>query len=354
MTLRLAVAHRPRSAFAGRGRTPCRCGSNHQRIRPSESPWVSNLLCTRALVMPRWTWRYSGFVTQPGVSALATGATATTPNDAMAAVAATATNLLMCAINKVTRSAPSPRHPRNAPRMPGRRRAEAGYSMPPTPARRPGGKFASHVGDAVHALSLPEDESPVTTGDQRDQFPGHCCVEGLVARGRLFSRDFFRIGVGVRRVPLPAGGDLGGGAVVPAVRPVLPRCRGTACRARRRCRSRHHLPVGATVHPGVCRGSRSRRHCPGDRWFVDETYVKVVGRWTYLYRAIDQHGPVIDVWLWVRRDLTAARGVHQPRARQWDGARRGHHGPGAGLPAAPRRVRARCPSCRGAVCEQRC
>jgi transposase-like protein len=28
----------------------------------------------------------------------------------------------------------------------------------------------------------------------------------------------------------------------------------------------------------------------GDRWFVDETYVKVAGRWTYLYRAIDQHG----------------------------------------------------------------
>ncbi len=25
----------------------------------------------------------------------------------------------------------------------------------------------------------------------------------------------------------------------------------------------------------------TRRHCPGDRWFVDETYVKVAGRWTY-------------------------------------------------------------------------
>jgi len=46
---------------------------------------------------------------------------------------------------------------------------------------------------------------------------------------------------------------------------------------------------------------------PGDRWFVDETYVKVNGRWTYLYRAVDQHGQVIDVWLSTRRDLTAAR-----------------------------------------------
>jgi IS6 family transposase len=31
-------------------------------------------------------------------------------------------------------------------------------------------------------------------------------------------------------------------------------------------------------------------HAPGDRWFVDETYVKVAGRGVYLYRAIDQHG----------------------------------------------------------------
>jgi IS6 family transposase len=53
--------------------------------------------------------------------------------------------------------------------------------------------------------------------------------------------------------------------------------------------------------------ARPRRHLPGDRWFVDETYVKVSGRWTYLYRAIDQHGQVVDVWLSRKRDLTAAR-----------------------------------------------
>ena len=41
--------------------------------------------------------------------------------------------------------------------------------------------------------------------------------------------------------------------------------------------------------------ARPARHTTGDRWFVDETYVKVAGRWTYLYRAIDQHGQVIDV-----------------------------------------------------------
>jgi hypothetical protein len=40
---------------------------------------------------------------------------------------------------------------------------------------------------------------------------------------------------------------------------------------------------------------------------VDETYVKVSGRWTYLYRAVDQYGQVIDVYLSKRRDLLAAR-----------------------------------------------
>ena len=35
--------------------------------------------------------------------------------------------------------------------------------------------------------------------------------------------------------------------------------------------------------------------------------MKVAGRWTYLYRAVDQHGQVIDVLLSARRDLAAAR-----------------------------------------------
>jgi transposase-like protein len=46
---------------------------------------------------------------------------------------------------------------------------------------------------------------------------------------------------------------------------------------------------------------------PGDRWFVDETYVKVAGRWVYLYRAIDQYGQVIDVLVSEKRDLAATR-----------------------------------------------
>jgi IS6 family transposase len=53
--------------------------------------------------------------------------------------------------------------------------------------------------------------------------------------------------------------------------------------------------------------ARPTRHAPGDRWFVDEAYVKVNGVWRYIYRAVDQHGQVIDVLLLARRDAAAAR-----------------------------------------------
>ena len=44
----------------------------------------------------------------------------------------------------------------------------------------------------------------------------------------------------------------------------------------------------------------------GDRWFVDETYVKVAGHWRYVYRAVDQYGQVIDVFVSKKRDTVAA------------------------------------------------
>jgi transposase-like protein len=42
-------------------------------------------------------------------------------------------------------------------------------------------------------------------------------------------------------------------------------------------------------------------------WRVDETYVKVKGRWTYLYRAVDSRGQTIDFLLSARRDTAAAK-----------------------------------------------
>ena len=59
--------------------------------------------------------------------------------------------------------------------------------------------------------------------------------------------------------------------------------------------------------PLLIDAARPCRHAPGDRWFVDETYAKVAGRWVYLYRAIDQFGQVIDVLVSEKRDLAATR-----------------------------------------------
>jgi IS6 family transposase len=59
--------------------------------------------------------------------------------------------------------------------------------------------------------------------------------------------------------------------------------------------------------PEFIEAARPCRHVPGNRWFADETYLKIAGKWAYLYRAVDQHGQVIDVLLSARRDLAAAR-----------------------------------------------
>src|SRR5437763_7875960 len=59
--------------------------------------------------------------------------------------------------------------------------------------------------------------------------------------------------------------------------------------------------------PLLADATRPCRHAVGDRWYVDETYVNVAGRWRYVYRAIDQYGQIIDVYVSARRDTQAAR-----------------------------------------------
>jgi transposase-like protein len=42
-------------------------------------------------------------------------------------------------------------------------------------------------------------------------------------------------------------------------------------------------------------------------WRVDETYVKIHGAWTYLYRAVDRQGRTVDFRLSPNRDVAAAK-----------------------------------------------
>ncbi len=45
----------------------------------------------------------------------------------------------------------------------------------------------------------------------------------------------------------------------------------------------------------------------GSSWRVDETYIKVKGKWTYLYRAVDKQGRTVDFLLSEKRDMAAAK-----------------------------------------------
>jgi IS6 family transposase len=59
--------------------------------------------------------------------------------------------------------------------------------------------------------------------------------------------------------------------------------------------------------PLLADAARPSRHAVGDRWFVDETDVKVAGRWRYVRRAVDQYSQIIDVYVSAKRDFRAAR-----------------------------------------------
>jgi len=62
------------------------------------------------------------------------------------------------------------------------------------------------------------------------------------------------------------------------------------------------------IAPLITQKLRKRRKGKvGNSWFVDESYVKVNGKWHYLYRAIDRDGNLVDVRLSPKRDKAAAK-----------------------------------------------
>src|SRR3954451_10557762 len=70
----------------------------------------------------------------------------------------------------------------------------------------------------------------------------------------------------------------------------------------------------STIARGVLRYApelhkRLRRELPPPNrsWPVDETYIRVAGAWTYLYRAVDSTGATIDFMLSRKRDVVGAK-----------------------------------------------
>ncbi|MEV2249339.1 IS6 family transposase [Streptomyces sp. NPDC050147] len=65
----------------------------------------------------------------------------------------------------------------------------------------------------------------------------------------------------------------------------------------------------ATFGPAYADQLRRCRPRPGDKWHLDEVFIKVNGRMRYLWRAVDQDGNVLDILVTNKRDTAAARRV---------------------------------------------
>jgi putative transposase len=64
---------------------------------------------------------------------------------------------------------------------------------------------------------------------------------------------------------------------------------------------------GAKFGQAYANQLRRRRPRPGDKWHLDEVFVTINGKRCYLWRAVDQHGNVLDVLVQSRRNAKAAR-----------------------------------------------
>jgi DDE domain len=61
------------------------------------------------------------------------------------------------------------------------------------------------------------------------------------------------------------------------------------------------------VGSDFARKLRRRRPQPGDTWYLDEVFIRIRGVLHYLWRAVDQHGVVLDILVQDRRNGTAAK-----------------------------------------------
>ena len=63
----------------------------------------------------------------------------------------------------------------------------------------------------------------------------------------------------------------------------------------------------AKFGPDYAAQLRRRRPRPGDKWHLDDVFVKINGTTHYLWRAVDQHGNVLDILVQSRRNAVAVK-----------------------------------------------
>jgi transposase-like protein len=92
--------------------------------------------------------------------------------------------------------------------------------------------------------------------------------------------------------------------MVLALFPLIPRRRGVARRAGLHA---DHVTIWRWVQryaPEMERRLRSKLKPTNDSWRMDETYIRVKGKWRYLYRAVDSTGATLDFLLSAEQDAT--------------------------------------------------
>jgi IS6 family transposase len=89
-------------------------------------------------------------------------------------------------------------------------------------------------------------------------------------------------------------------------------CRRVDGRALPHRRSHHGVALGCQKYsPMVWQRLKGKVKFKTATWHMDETYVRVSGRWMYLFRAVDDHGDTVDFYLSETRDREAAKAFLQ-------------------------------------------